>query len=80
MSECRERVHVKEFAPFYYCALRRIDIESKGGILCNLLFLLIGGREGIAWIAESLSITAFSKRLEKLRYLLPPTDFGHFGN
>jgi hypothetical protein len=46
-SEGRERVQVEEFAPFYDFALRRINIESKGGILCNLLFLLIGGREGI---------------------------------
>jgi hypothetical protein len=36
-------------------------------------------REGIARIAESLSIRAFSKRLEKLPYLLPTADFGQFG-
>jgi hypothetical protein len=46
-SECRERVQVEEFAPLYDFALRRIDIECKGGILCNLLFLFIGGRDGI---------------------------------
>jgi hypothetical protein len=39
-------VTVEEFAPFYDFALRRIDIESKGGILCNLLLLLIGGQGG----------------------------------
>ena len=33
-------------------------------------------REGIAWIAESLLMKAFPKRLEKLPDLLPPADSG----
>jgi hypothetical protein len=35
-SACKER----NLRPFYDFALRRIDIESKEGILCNLWFLL----------------------------------------
>jgi hypothetical protein len=51
--------------------MQQLDLLTK-----NVRF---GGREGIAWIAESLSIRAFPKRLEKLPYLLPPADFGQFG-
>jgi hypothetical protein len=36
-------------------------------------------REGIEQIAEDSLIAAFTDRLEKLPYLLPPADFGQFG-
>lgn len=58
-SGCRARAQVVEFAPFYDFALRRTDIESKEDILCTLLFLLIGGREGIEQDVESLLTKSF---------------------
>jgi hypothetical protein len=36
-------------------------------------------REEIALITEGLLIAVFSKRLEKLPYLLLPADFWQFG-
>jgi hypothetical protein len=40
-------VQADVFAQFYDFALRRSEIELKEGILRNLLFLLLAGREGI---------------------------------